>query len=37
MKKLSAVCGLVCALAWFDMFRLENGKIAEHRDPAQKQ
>jgi predicted SnoaL-like aldol condensation-catalyzing enzyme len=22
---------------WFDMFRLENGKIAEHWDPAQKQ
>jgi len=21
---------------WFDMFRLENGKIAEHWDPAQK-
>jgi predicted SnoaL-like aldol condensation-catalyzing enzyme len=22
---------------WFDMFRIENGKIAEHWDPAQKQ
>lgn len=22
---------------WFDMFRLENGRIAEHWDPAQKQ
>jgi predicted SnoaL-like aldol condensation-catalyzing enzyme len=22
---------------WFDMFRLDNGKIAEHWDPAQKQ
>ena len=22
---------------WFDMFRLENGKIAEHWDPALKQ
>jgi Uncharacterized protein conserved in bacteria len=22
---------------WFDMFRLEDGKIAEHWDPAQKQ
>jgi predicted SnoaL-like aldol condensation-catalyzing enzyme len=22
---------------WFDMFRLEGGKIAEHWDPAQKQ
>jgi predicted SnoaL-like aldol condensation-catalyzing enzyme len=22
---------------WFDMFRLENGKIAEHWDPAQRQ
>ena len=21
---------------WFDMFRIENGKIAEHWDPAQK-
>jgi len=22
---------------WFDMFRIENGKIAEHWDPALKQ
>nr|WP_236599887.1 nuclear transport factor 2 family protein [Ramlibacter alkalitolerans] len=22
---------------WFDMFRIENGRIAEHWDPAQKQ
>jgi predicted SnoaL-like aldol condensation-catalyzing enzyme len=22
---------------WFDMFRVENGRIAEHWDPAQKQ
>lgn len=21
---------------WFDMFRIENGKVAEHWDPAQK-
>jgi predicted SnoaL-like aldol condensation-catalyzing enzyme len=22
---------------WFNMFRIENGRIAEHWDPAQKQ
>lgn len=29
--------GKAYTTTWFDMFRIENGKIAEHWDPAQRQ